>query len=105
MPAWLPLLKASLPYITQIVATAAPAFTAKRSTDPVVTQQIEELQEAVTNNAESIQLLAEKLQQTIQGIDEAAATLQRQVALFKFLLGFTAMLALLSVGLALTLPG
>ena len=29
MPVWLPLLKASLPYVTQIVATAIPAFTAK----------------------------------------------------------------------------
>lgn len=100
MPAWLPLLKASLPYITQIVATAAPAFTARQGTDPVVTQQIEELQQAVTNNAESIQLLAEKLQQTIQGIDEAAATLQRQVMMFRILLGFTAVLAIVAASLA-----
>lgn len=96
MPAWLPLLKASLPYIAQVVATAAPAFTAKGSTDPVVAQQIEELQDAVTKNAESIQLLAEKLQQTIQGIEVAAATLQRQVLMFRILLGITAVLALLS---------
>ena len=44
MPAWLPLLKTTLPYVTQIVATAIPAFTSKTDAskvDPVVTRQIE----------------------------------------------------------------
>lgn len=84
MPAWLPLLKASLPYVAQIVTTAVPAFTSKPETskqaDPVVNQQIEELQAAATNNAESIHVLAEKLQQTIEGIDLAATDLQNNLA-------------------------
>ncbi|QJD60260.1 hypothetical protein HG264_15920 [Pseudomonas sp. gcc21] len=82
MPAWLPLLKTTLPYVTQIVATAIPAFTSKpdaSKADPVVTRQIEELQTAATRNAESIHTLAENFEQTVLGIDDAAARLQQEV--------------------------
>lgn len=108
MPAWLPLLKASLPYVAQIVTTAVPAFTSKpetsKQTDPVVAQQIEELQSAVTNNAESIHVLAEKLQQTIEGIDMAAADLQKKLAKtrqYLMLATSTAILALIVAIVAL----
>lgn len=87
--AWLPVLKASLPYITQVVSLAIPAFTAKPESskaDPVVAKQIEELQLAVTKNAESVRGLAEKLQETIQGLEIAAANAQKQVAMFKVML-------------------
>lgn len=86
MPAWLPLLKASLPYVTQIVATALPAFTAKpaeEKTDDLTAQQIAELQSAATNNAESIHVLAEKLQQTIEGIELAGNDLQKKLIFFQ----------------------
>lgn len=86
MPAWLPLLKASLPYVTQIVATALPAFTAKpaeEKTDDLTAQQIAELQSAATNNAESIHVLAEKLQQTIKGIELAGNDLQKKLIFFQ----------------------
>lgn len=86
MPAWLPLLKASLPYVTQIVATALPAFTAKpaeEETDDLTAQQIAELQSAATNNAESIHVLAEKLQQTIEGIELAGNDLQKKLIFFQ----------------------
>lgn len=88
MALWIPLLKASLPYVTQIVATAIPAFTSASTSssgkvDDVTTQQIAELQSAVTQNAESIHILAEKLQQTIQGIEVASLELQRKIIFFK----------------------
>lgn len=86
MPAWLPLLKASLPYVTQIVATALPAFTSKpveEKTDDITAQQIAELQSAATQNAESIHILAEKLQQTIEGIELASNELQKKLIFFK----------------------
>jgi len=89
MAAWLPVLKAALPYVAQIVTAAIPAFTAKSDvtkTDPLIVQQIEELQAAATKNAESIHLLAEKLQQTIQGIESGAIALQKQLVMFKLLL-------------------
>src|SRR5690606_59070 len=86
MPAWLPLLKASLPYVTQIVATALPAFTAKpreEKTDDLTAQQIAEKQSAATNKLESIHALAEKLQQTIEGIELAGNDLQKKLIFFQ----------------------
>jgi hypothetical protein len=80
--AWLPLLKAALPYVTQIAAATIPAFTSKpeaTKADPVILQQIEELQTATIKNSESLHILAEKLQQTIQGVDQGASSLQQQI--------------------------
>jgi|SRR5690606_7170613 hypothetical protein len=96
MAVWIPLLKAALPYVTQIVATAIPAFTAKpgpTKPDDVTAQQIAELQSAATQNAESIHILAEKLQQTIQGIDLAATSLQKELKAYK-------RLAFIAIGVA-----
>lgn len=89
MAAWLPILKAALPYVAQIVTAAIPAFTAKSDAskaDPIVAQQIEELQTAATKNAESIHILADQLQHTIQGIETAVTGLERQVLIYKKLL-------------------
>lgn len=85
----IPILKALLPHVTQIATLAIPAFTKKPETvkgDPVVAQQIEELQAAATRNAESIHLLAEKLQQTIQGIEQGAEKIERETAKLRALL-------------------
>ncbi len=82
MAVWLPLLKASLPFITQIVGSAIPAFTSKPSggsTEAVVHQQISELQRAVTGNAETVKALAARLKESLEGIDAGAAALQREV--------------------------
>lgn len=86
----LPVLKAIAPYVAQVAAAAIPAFTSKSAetakSDPVVAKQIEELQAAATNNAESLHLLAEKLQQTIRGIESAAEEARRQIATYKAML-------------------
>jgi len=98
-----PILKAILPHITQIASIAIPAFTKKPSvalTDPIIARQIEELQAAVTHNAESIHVLAEKLQQTIVGIDQGAVVLQVELARMKRLVWFAAGVALISLFLA-----
>lgn len=106
MAVWIPLLKASLPYVTQIVASAIPAFTAKpdaeRAND-LTAQQIAELQSAVTQNAESIHILAEKLQQTIQGIEQAGVSLQKEVAYLRRLAYVSISMAAVSVCLVLWL--
>jgi len=104
MPVWIPLLKASLPYVTQIVASAIPAFTAKPDTEKsgdLTAQQIAELQSAATQNAESIHVLADKLQQTIQGIEQAGLSLQKEINFDKRLA--YAAVAVASVSLCLTL--
>jgi hypothetical protein len=110
MPVWLPLLKASLPYVTQIVATAIPAFTTKPpaeksgkvdKVDDVTAQQIAELQTAVTQNAESIHVLAEKLQQTIQGIEAAGIELQKKLEFFRRLMFAAIGVAIVSLVIAI----
>lgn len=104
MVAWLPVLKASLPYITQVVSVAIPAFTSKPESskaDPVVAKQIEELQLAVTKNAESVRGLAEQLQETIRGLEAAAADAQRQVSVFKTMLMGATIISIIALGCAI----
>ena len=111
MPAWLPILKATLPYLTQIVTTAIPVFTSRSSSknsrgaektlsDEVINKQISELQAAVTQNAESLHTLASKLQESLQGIDFAAGSLQAQLASLRRLARAALVVAVISLGVA-----
>ena len=103
MAAWFPILKAALPYVAQIVTAAIPAFTAKSDaskTDPLVIKQIEELQAAATNNAESIHVLAEKLQQTIQGIESAGVALEKQMVKIRIALIVLSLISLVAIIIA-----
>jgi chromosome segregation ATPase len=84
MAAWLPVLKAALPYVSNIVAAAVPVFTARRSQEPaagdLVAQQIAELQEAVTGNAETVKGLAAQLEQALSAIANGEAEQAQQLA-------------------------
>ena len=106
----LPILKAVLPYLGPIADAVIPVFTAKKTaeaakTDPVIARQIEELQAAATQNAQSIRVLAEQLQQAMQGIETAAEDARKQVAAYKTMLygalGLAGLSMLLSVFLLL----
>jgi hypothetical protein len=104
MAVWLPLLKASLPYITQIVTAAIPAFTAKSSADKpseVVPTQIAELQSAVTHNAEAVKALATQLKGTIEGIDTGAAKLEQEIRSLKRVARIAILLALIGIATAI----
>lgn len=110
MPAWLPILKATLPYLTQIVTTAIPVFTSRSNKqgkgadkalpDEVVSKQISELQAAVTQNAESLHTLASKLQDSLQGIDFAAGNLQAELTSLRRLARAALVVAIISLGVA-----
>src|SRR5690606_6509446 len=72
---WLPILNTVLPYLTSIITAAVPAFTARKDNEKsanLVADQIAELQSAVTRNAESVRVLAEQMQRTIEAIQTAA---------------------------------
>lgn len=104
MAAWLPVLKASLPYLTKIVAAAIPAFTARSAAekaDEVVPRQIAELQAAVTGNAESIKALAAQLKQTIEGIDPGVGKLQQEMARLRRVAFVAVVVAAAALGTAL----
>ncbi|MDP3608342.1 MAG: hypothetical protein Q8R74_04635 [Methylophilus sp.] len=86
---FLPIIKAIAPYIAQIAAATIPAFSSKTEaakSDPALANLIEELQSAATQNAQSIHVLAEKMQQTIQGIESAALEAKKQVVTYKIML-------------------
>ena len=103
MAAWLPFIKAALPYVTQIVTAAIPSFTSKPAAnrpDDVIAKQISELQNAATHNAESIKGLAQQLKQTIEGIDAAGANLQQELTALRRLAVSAAVIAVLAVGIA-----
>lgn len=86
---FLPILKAVAPYLAQVATAAIPAFTAKQEValdDPVLTRQIEELQAASVQNAESIHLLAEKMQQAILALEQAGEEARKEFATYKMML-------------------
>lgn len=104
MAAFLPALKIALPYITQIVTATLPMFTsrpANTKSDEVVPQQIRELQAAVTHNAESVKGLATQWKDTMEGIDAAAARLQKEIVGLRRLAYCSTAIAVLACVLAL----
>lgn len=102
---FLPFIKAAAPYIAQIATVAIPAFTSKPAeetkADAIVVQQITELQTAVTQNAQSVHILAEKLQQVIEGLENAAEDAKAQAATYKTLLYVSFGLSVTSVGISI----
>lgn len=103
MAAFLPALKIALPYITQIVTAAAPMFTSRSASgkqDEIIPQQIRELQEAVTNNAESVKGLATQWKGTIEGIDAAASRMQQQIVVLRRLVYCSTAIAIVASLLA-----
>lgn len=82
MAAWIPVLKAALPYISNIVAAAIPAFTQRKGQAPsteLVSQQIAELQEAVTSNAEAVKTLAAQVEKTLTAFDAGEAEMTQRL--------------------------
>ena len=98
MAAWLPALKALLPYATQIVTAAIPAFTRKSGTaQDVIPEQIQELQGAVIHNAESVKILATQMQQVITGIDSGAVRIERDMRILRRLSVIAIVLSLIAI--------
>ena len=98
---FLPIIKAVAPYLAQVATAAIPAFTSKSEaakSDQLMAKQIEELQAAATQNAQSVQVLAEKTQQVMLDIENAAQEAKKQVAAYKTIL--FASLGLSAVSLA-----
>jgi hypothetical protein len=82
MVTWLPAFKTILPYVTQIVTLAVPAFTTKTdagASQEIVSKQIAELQDAATRNTEAVKVLASQLQQAIADIETGAARIEKEL--------------------------
>jgi hypothetical protein len=102
MAAWLPALKALLPYATQIVTAAIPAFTRKTgSAQDVIPEQIQELQGAVIHNAEAVKMLATQMQQVITSIDSGAVRIQHDMRTVKRLSIIAIVLSVVAIALCI----
>jgi hypothetical protein len=104
MAAWVSALKAVLPYLTNIVTAAIPAFTARKGQDrsaEMAAQQIAELQSAVTHNAASVRVLAEQLQRTVTALEQGAANVELQLRHLRLLAAGSLLAALLAFCAAL----
>lgn len=103
MAAFLPALKIALPYISQIVTATVPMFTSRPAngkTDEIVSKQIQELQTAVTQNAESVKVMATQWQETMENLDSAAARLQQEIIVLRRLAYGSAAIAVIAVVVA-----
>lgn len=83
MAAWLAAAKAALPYVTNIVSAAIPAFTAQKNqeqTAELMGRQIAELQAAATRNAESVKTLAAQLEKTVSALEEGGTAVDQTLA-------------------------
>lgn len=99
MASWLPVIKIVLPYVGPIFQAALPAFTKKKGdqTDPVVAQQITELQEAVKANSESARSLARAIEEAAQAHDREMKRLRRIVVAAAIVSALALILALMSL--------
>ncbi|HUJ87895.1 MAG TPA: chemotaxis protein [Burkholderiales bacterium] len=104
MAVWASALKAVLPYVTNIVTAAIPAFTSRMGQDrsaEVTAQQIAELQGAATHNAESVKVLAEQLQRTVSAIEQGAANVDRALRRLRLLAAASMLVAVIALCAAL----
>lgn len=106
MAAWLATTKLLLPIVTEIVTTAIPAFTSRKDQQKaadLVTQQITELQTAVTRNAESVQAIAGQLQKTVSAIEHDAALLGHKLRRLQIACALSLIVSLVAVVTALAI--
>jgi len=99
MSSWIPLIKTAIPYVVQVLSIAIPAFTSRSSQKEaadIVPEQITELQEAATQNSESIKVLAEQLKGTLEGVDSAAIKLQQELRYTRRLSVFAVIISVLT---------
>ena len=104
MAVWVSALKAVLPYVTNVVTAAIPAFTARKGQDrsaEITAQQIAELQDAATHNAESVKVLAEQLQHTVSALEQGALNADRALRRLRLLALASLLLALVALCAAL----
>lgn len=85
--AWLPAVKVLLPYVGQIITATLPVFNKKapENADSVNQSQITELQDAVVENAKSLKLMANQLQELIIASDGSATKVRKEMLFIKWL--------------------
>lgn len=101
MPGWFTV---AAPYLVDIIALARPLFTRTKDGDKspdLIGQQITELQNAATQNAETARLLATEMQKTIETLQRGALVLERQLHFVRLLAVGASLVAVIALVVAL----
>ena len=104
----LPIVKAVAPYIAQIASVAIPAFTSRKDSannkglesDPLISKQIEELQEAASQNTKSVKALAENLEKAMTDIERSVQTVSDRLAVYEKRLALYRIMVPVAIGLS-----
>ena len=94
---WIPIMTQVLPTIIEIVQKSDFKFTSK-SDD--IKKQIEELQVAATQNADSVSTLATQFEEILEAINTNGKRMEDELLLFKRIAIGSGVIALLSIGLS-----
>lgn len=77
---WSSLVKELLPHLAELAIRNIPKLTKRASNNKdIVPDQISELQDVVTNNAEAVKILASQLEQVINGIEASSTRVDKQL--------------------------
>ena len=103
MAAWLPIAKAILPYLGDIITVAKPVFTKRKGSGEssqieILQQQVAELQNASLQNIQDIKALAEQLKTAIPALEQTLAVTQEKLRWANRIAFISMALALLSFG-------
>lgn len=82
MPAWIPLAKTVMPYLTSLATSAIPAFASRKDHAKSLeahAAQISELQDAAKQNVTSTKTLAEQLEKTVKAVDDGATAVDSRL--------------------------
>lgn len=106
MADWLPVAKAILPYLGDIIAVAKPAFTKRKGSSAasqieILQQQVAELQNASLQNIRDIKALAEQLKTAVPALEQEVLAAQAKVRRANGLAGISLVLALIALGVAM----
>ncbi|PUA18521.1 hypothetical protein [Glaciimonas sp. PCH181] len=108
MAAWLPVAKAILPYLGDILTVAKPVFTKRKGSNEtsqieILQQQVAELQNASLQNIQDIKALAEQLKTAVPALERTLVATERRLRLANRIAWLSLAVALVALGFAMAL--
>ena len=108
MAAWLPVAKAILPYLGDILTVAKPVFTKRKGSNEssqveILQQQVAELQNASLQNIQTIKALAEQLTAAVPALEQRLVVSEGKLRWANRIASISLVVALLASGFAMAL--
>ena len=107
MADWLPVARAILPYLGEIIAVAKPAFTKRKgrseaSQIEILQQQVVELQNASLQNIQDVKALAEQLKTAFPALEQEVLAAQQKVLRANKVAGIALVFTFIALAVAMT---